>query len=105
MLTLKRILIFAIVALILVFCVQNQMYLGQKVELNFYGWHATLILGVWLVIAFAAGFALYMAIDLPRTFSLKSKLRRKTHEAARAQAEIDRLAAERTPPEGNRPTT
>jgi hypothetical protein len=45
-----------------------------------------------LVIAFAAGIALFLAIDLPRTLALQREVRRKNGEIARLRAELDRAA-------------
>lgn len=93
MVLLKRLAALAIVVLLGIFTVQNQVYLGQKVELKFFPWHASLVLGFWLVVAFLMGMLLFLAIDFPRTLALKRDLRRRNHEVARLQAEVDRLTA------------
>jgi uncharacterized integral membrane protein len=97
---LKRIVALIILALIGVFVVLNQNELGRTVPIHFFKVDASLILGIWLVIAFAAGVGLFLAIDLPRTLALQRDLRRKNGEIARLRAELDRLAAE----PGKRPT-
>lgn len=93
MILVKRLVALAIVVLLGIFAVQNQVYLGQKVELKFFPWHASLVLGFWLVVAFLMGMLLFLAIDFPRTLALKRDLRRRNHEVARLQAEVDRLTA------------
>jgi uncharacterized integral membrane protein len=90
---LKRFLILLIVILLGVFAVQNQVYLGQRVELVFFKFHATLVLGFWIVISFLLGALLFLTIDLPRTLSLRRDVRRKANEIARLQFELNRAAA------------
>jgi uncharacterized integral membrane protein len=86
-------LLLIIIVLIGIFTVQNQVYLGQKVELVFIKYHGTLVLGIWLIIAFLVGMLLFLVIDLPRTLSLKRNVRRKSQEIARLQFELSRLQA------------
>ncbi|MDB5048065.1 MAG: hypothetical protein JWO30_1136 [Fibrobacteres bacterium] len=93
MVYLKRFMLLIIIVLIGVFTVQNQVYLGQKVELVFIKSHGTLILGIWLIIAFLVGALLFLIIDLPRTLALKRRVRRNSQEIARLQYEVNRLQA------------
>lgn len=93
MILIKRLAALAIIVLLGIFAVQNQAYLGQKVELRFFPWQASLVLGFWLVVAFLMGILLFLAVDFPRTLALKRDLRKRNHEIARLQAEVDRLAA------------
>jgi uncharacterized integral membrane protein len=104
MVYLKRFAFLIILALIGVFVALNQSELGRTVPIHFFKLEASLILGFWLVIAFAAGVALFLAIDLPRTLSLKRDLRRKANEIARLRAELDRAAAPGPADPGKRPS-
>jgi uncharacterized integral membrane protein len=94
MVYLKRFAALIVLVLIGVFVVLNQSELGRTVPIHFFKLEASLILGFWLVIAFGAGVALFLAIDLPRTLSLQRELRRKNGEVARLRAELDRIAAD-----------
>jgi uncharacterized integral membrane protein len=93
MVHLKRFAVLIVLVLIGTFVVLNQSELGRTVPIHFFKLEASLILGFWLVIAFVAGVALFLAIDLPRTLSLQRELRRRTGEVARLRAELDRMAA------------
>jgi uncharacterized integral membrane protein len=94
MVYLKRFAVLIVLVLIGTFVVLNQSELGRTVPIHFFKLEASLILGFWLVIAFVAGVALFLAIDLPRTLSLQRELRRRTGEVARLRAELDRMAAD-----------
>jgi uncharacterized integral membrane protein len=87
----KRFLIVALIALLGAFAFMNQQSLGQKVELAFFQAHVTLVFGFWILLGFIAGVLLFLMIDLPRSLSMKSELRRKSNELARLQFEIGRL--------------
>lgn len=96
---------FLIVLLVIgIFVVLNQSELGRTVPIHFFKVEASLILGFWLVIAFVAGVALFLAIDLPRTLALKRDVRRKANEIARLRAELDRAAAPGPVDPGKLPT-
>lgn len=91
---LKRFLLLALIALLAIFAVQNQQILTQPVELSFFKPRQTLMLGFWLVISFTAGSLLFLLVDLPRSFSLKRELARKSQDLARAQSELTRAREE-----------
>jgi uncharacterized integral membrane protein len=103
MIYVKRFLLVALIALLAVFAVQNQHFLTQPVELIFFKYKQTLMLGFWLVLSFVAGAALFLLIDLPRAFSLKRELSRKSHDLARTQFELNRAQAAATPPAPSSP--
>jgi uncharacterized integral membrane protein len=88
---LKRILLLVLVAVVIVFAIQNQVNLGLRVDFRFLKFSASLVLGIWLILGFIVGALLFLIIDLPRTFALKRSLGRKTEEAARLQLEVNRL--------------
>ena len=88
----KRFAFLIVLVIIGVFVALNQIELGRTVQIHFFKLEASLILGFWLVIAFAAGIALFLAIDLPRTLALQREVRRKNGEIARLRAELDRAA-------------
>lgn len=92
MVYLKRIFALIILVLIGIFVALNQLELGRTVPIHFFRIEASLILGFWLVIAFVAGAALFLAIDLPRTLSLQRDIRRKNAEISRLRAELERAA-------------
>jgi uncharacterized integral membrane protein len=91
---LKRFLVLALLILLGIFAFRNQTYLGQPVQLVFIRQSVTMVLGFWLVAGFMCGALLYMIIDLPRDIVLKRDLRRKAHEIARLQSEVNRLHAQ-----------
>lgn len=88
----KRFLWLAFILLLGIFAWRNQSYLGKQVDLVFLSNPVSLVLGFWLVLCFLLGLIVYMVIDMPRDIILKRDLRRKTHEIARLQAEVNRLA-------------
>jgi uncharacterized integral membrane protein len=88
---LKRILIFVMVAVVIVFAIQNQVSLGQRVDFRFLKFSASLVLGIWLILGFIVGALLFLIIDIPSTLALKRSLSRKTEEAAKLQLELTRL--------------
>ena len=94
MIYVKRVLLLALVALIAVFAFQNHGNLGKPVDLYFFRYGGTLPVGLWLVISFAAGCLLFVLLDLPRIFSLKREVSRKSGELARAQFELTRAQAQ-----------
>ncbi len=89
----KRFLLLALAALLVVFAFQNQHLLSQPVSLSFFRYGATLWLGFWLVLAFLAGVLLFLVVDLPRSFSLTREIARKAGELARAQFELGHAQA------------
>ncbi|MDQ3002914.1 MAG: LapA family protein [Fibrobacterota bacterium] len=91
---LKRFILLAILILLGIFAFRNQSYLGKPVELVFIHQTITMVLGFWLVAGFLCGAFIYMIIDLPRDIVLKRDLRRKAHEIARLQSEVNRLQAQ-----------
>lgn len=96
MIYVKRFLLVALIALLAVFAVQNQHFLTHPVELAFFKYKQTLMLGFWLIISFVAGALLFLLIDLPRAFSLKRELSRKSQDLARTQFELNRAQAQTT---------
>lgn len=90
MIYVKRVLLLVLVALLAVFAFQNHENLGRPVTLAFFKYGATLMLGLWLVISFAAGSLLFILLDLPHIFSLKREVTRKSGELAKAQFELTR---------------
>jgi uncharacterized integral membrane protein len=90
----KRFLLLALAALLGIFAFQNQHFLSQPVTLAFFKYSATLMLGFWLILTFMTGVLLFLCIDLPRTFSLKRELARKSGDLARAQFELGRIQAQ-----------
>ncbi len=93
---LKRFFFLAILILIGILIVQNHAYLGQAEELVFFKYRFTLFQAIWMGLAFTLGATLFLAIDLPRTLSLKRKVRRGALEMAKLQAEIARLQSSAT---------
>jgi len=94
MIYMKRILLFGLLGLITWFIFQNQGYLGRPVELVFFSFRQTLMLGFWLILSFSAGSLLFMLVDLPKSFALKRELTRKSQELARVQFELTRVQAQ-----------
>jgi uncharacterized integral membrane protein len=94
MLYFKRFLLLALVALLGVFAFQNQTQLGQQVTLTFLKYNQTLVLGFWLLASFLAGSLIFLLVDLPRSFSLKRDLARKSQDLARVQFELNRAQAQ-----------
>ncbi len=93
MANLKRILAVALAGVLAYLAFQNQHDLGTSLSVAIFKFRITLVFGFWVLLSFLAGVALFLAIDLPRTFAAKRELRRKTNEIARLQSELDRLAA------------
>ena len=93
MVYLKRIIGIAIVAVLAWLAFQNQHDLGTSLTVSIFKFQITLVFGFWVLLSFLAGVVLFLAIDMPRAFSLKRELRRKSNEIARLQAELDRAAA------------
>ncbi|HLP41784.1 MAG TPA: LapA family protein [Fibrobacteria bacterium] len=93
MIYVKRILLLALIALLMVFAFQNQRDLGTPVTLAFLKWQQTLVLGFWLLLSFLAGAVLFILVDMLRSFSLRRELARRTQELSRAQVEVARLQA------------
>jgi uncharacterized integral membrane protein len=102
MIYLKRFAALAVLVLIGLFVALNQNELGRTVPIHFFRLEASLILGFWLVIAFAAGVALILAVDFPRDLALRRDLRRKNSEIAQLKSEVERLLATAAPPETGR---
>lgn len=100
----KRFLIVAVLALLGAFAFMNQESLGQKVELHFLKYHLTLVFGFWVLLGFLTGAVLFLAIDLPRSISMRRDLTRKSNELARLQFEISRLQTGSQPQTGSVPT-
>jgi uncharacterized integral membrane protein len=90
---LKRFLFLAVLVLMGILIVQNHAYLGQSQELVFFKYRITLFQAIWMGLAFLLGALLFLAIDLPRTLSLKRKLRRGNQDIVKLQAEVSRLQA------------
>jgi uncharacterized integral membrane protein len=107
MIYVKRILLFGLLGLITWFIFQNQGYLGRPVELVFFSFRQTLMLGFWLILSFSAGSLLFMLVDLPKSFALKRELTRKSQELARVQFELNRAQTQiqqaQAPVPGNPP--
>lgn len=91
---LKRFLLLALAVLLGIFAFQNQHFLSQPVTLAFFRYSATLMLGFWLLLTFAAGVLLFLIVDLPRSLSLKREIARKAGDLARAQFELGRAQAQ-----------
>lgn len=94
MIYVKRVLLFGILGLLGWFIYQNQEFLGQPVELVFFNFRQTLVLGFWLILSFSAGSLLFMLADLPKVFALKREVARKSQELARVQFELTRAREE-----------
>lgn len=94
MLYIKRFLLLALIALLGVFAFQNQSLLGQPVNLIFLKYNQTLVLGFWLLLSFLAGSMMFLLVDLPRSFTLKRELARKSQDLARAQFELNQAKAQ-----------
>lgn len=90
MIYVKRVLLFGLLGLLGWFVFQNQGFLGKPVELIFFNFRQTLVLGFWLILSFSAGSLLFMLADLPKVFALKRELARKSQELARVQFELTR---------------
>ena len=83
-----RFLLLVFAAALGVFLVQNQKYLGQSVELAFFGWRGTLVLGMWLLISFLAGVLVYFLVDLPSSIAKRLEMRRKLQELVELQSQM-----------------
>ena len=94
MIYVKRILLFGLLGLLGWFIYQNQGFLGKPVELVFFSFRQTLMLGFWLILSFVSGSLLFMLMDLPKAFALKRELSRKSQELARVQFELTRAQAQ-----------
>lgn len=103
----KRVLLFALIGLLGWFVYQNHGFLGKPVELVFFSFRQTLMLGFWLILSFTAGSLLFMLVDLPKSFALKRELTRKSQELARLQFELTRAQTQiqqaQAPVPGNPP--
>lgn len=83
---LRRTLFLLLVLVLAVAIFQNQHSLGMSLMFSFLHWSFSLVLGFWILIAFAAGVALFALVDAWRGMLLRLEIRRKDHEIARLKA-------------------
>jgi uncharacterized integral membrane protein len=86
----RRILLLALIIALAVLTFQNQTAFGTPVEFSFLHWSFSLVLGFWILFAFAAGVALFALVDAWRGMFLRLEIRRKDQEIDR----LNREAAE-----------
>jgi uncharacterized integral membrane protein len=91
----RRILLLALLIVLGLVLFQNQQALGTSVELAFLKGRVSLVLGFWLLFAFAAGAALFALVDAWRAMFLRLEIRRKNAEILRLKQENAELAAGR----------
>ena len=90
----RRILLLALLAALAILTFQNQRSFGTPLEFSFLRWSLSLVLGFWILAAFAAGVALFALADTWRGMLLRLELRRKEQETDRLKQEIDGLKRE-----------
>jgi uncharacterized integral membrane protein len=83
----RRILLLLLLLALAVLTFQNQNAFGMPVEFSFLHWSFSLILGFWILFAFAAGVALFALVDTWRGLLLRLEIRRKDQEIARLKQE------------------
>src|SRR5690606_18266037 len=76
----RRILMLALLLALATLAFQNQQAFGTPLEFSFLRWSLSLVLGFWLLFAFAAGVALFALADTWRGVLLRLELRRKDQE-------------------------
>lgn len=78
----RRILLIAVLAALAVLVFQNQEAFGMPVEFAFLRWSFSLVLGFWILFAFASGVVLFALADAWRGMLLRLEIRRKDREIA-----------------------
>ncbi len=94
----RRILFIALIAVIAVVLFQNQQSLGMPMEFSFLQWSFSLVLGFWILLAFLTGVVLFALVDAWRGMMLRMEIRRKDHEIARLQSELEARPLPDLPP-------
>jgi uncharacterized integral membrane protein len=92
---LRRILFLALVLAVAVTVFQNQHNLGMSLEFSFLHWTFSMVLGFWILLAFAVGVALFALIDAWRGMLLRLEIRRKDHEITRLKQLLSDLGGGR----------
>ena len=78
-------LIFLLVVAVAVF--QNQQSLGQSLEFSFLKWSTSMVLGFWILFAFAAGAAAMALINAWKGLWLRREIRKRDGEISRLEKE------------------
>jgi uncharacterized integral membrane protein len=84
----RRILFLALLLTLAVVIFQNQQNLGMPLEFSFLQWTFAMVLGFWILLAFAAGVALFALIDAWRGMLLRLEIRRKDQEINRLKVSL-----------------
>jgi uncharacterized integral membrane protein len=102
---LRRIVFIVIVLALLVVLFQNQAALGRAEQFNFLHWSFSLVLGFWILFAFAAGAALFALIDAWKGLVRRYQIRQRDQRIAQLEAEVATLRREAPRPlsAGDRP--
>lgn len=79
----RRILFLLLLLALATAAFQNQQNLGIPLEFAFLQWRFSLVLGFWILFAFAAGAAMFALVDAWKSMFLRLELRRKDQEIAR----------------------
>jgi uncharacterized integral membrane protein len=83
----RRILLLTLLIALAILTFQNQRAFGMPVEFAFLHWSFSLVLGFWILFAFAAGVALFALVDAWRSMMLRLEIRRKDQEITRLKQE------------------
>ena len=84
----RRLLFLILVIALLIVIFQNQKSLGLTLEFSFLRWSFSLVLGFWILFAFAAGAALFALIDAWKGLWLRWEIRKRDQEILSLQKEL-----------------
>ncbi len=84
----RRVLFLLLIIFMLVVIFQNQASLGLTLEFSFLKWSFSLVLGFWILFAFAAGAATFALVDAWKGMWMRWEIRKRDQEIARLEKEL-----------------
>jgi uncharacterized integral membrane protein len=93
----RRILLIFFLVALAVLVAQNQRAFGMPIEFSFLRWGFSLVLGFWILLAFAAGVVLFALADAWRGLLLRLEIRRQQNEITRLKADLLERAVGKAP--------
>lgn len=93
----RRVLFILLLLVMATAIFQNQQSLGMPLSFSFLHWSFSLVLGFWILFAFAAGVALFALVDAWRGMMLRLELRRRDAEIARLKQLVSQTPPHTTP--------
>jgi uncharacterized integral membrane protein len=96
----RRVLFILLLLVLATIVFQNQQSLGMPLRFSFLHWNISLVLGFWILFAFAAGVVLFALVDAWRGMMLRLELRRRDAEIARLKELVQQAPLHAAPSPG-----